>query len=59
MNHLRQFLRRDDGPTTVEYAVLLATILLMCIGAITTVGGGTYSFWLTNQVELEAALNQP
>jgi pilus assembly protein Flp/PilA len=32
------FLKRDDGPTAVEYAVMLALIIVVCIGAITTLG---------------------
>ena len=33
-----EFLRREDGPTAVEYAVMLALIVVVCIGAITTLG---------------------
>ena len=33
-----QFLEREDGPTAVEYAVMLALIVVVCIGAITTLG---------------------
>ena len=36
---LVQFLKREDGPTAVEYAVMLALIIVVCIGAITTLGG--------------------
>ena len=32
------FLQREDGPTAVEYAVMLALIIVVCIGAITTLG---------------------
>jgi pilus assembly protein Flp/PilA len=32
------FLTREDGPTAVEYAVMLALIVVVCIGAITTLG---------------------
>ncbi len=32
------FLRREDGPTAVEYAVMLALIVVVCITAITTLG---------------------
>jgi pilus assembly protein Flp/PilA len=32
------FLNREDGPTAVEYAVMLALIVVVCIGAITTLG---------------------
>ena len=32
------FLKREDGPTAVEYAVMLALIIVVCIGAIQAVG---------------------
>ncbi|HEX3315267.1 MAG TPA: Flp family type IVb pilin [Gemmataceae bacterium] len=32
------FITREDGPTAVEYAVMLALIVVVCIGAITTLG---------------------
>ena len=35
---VRNFLQREDGPTAVEYAVMLALIIVVCIAAITTLG---------------------
>ncbi len=32
------FLKDESGPTAVEYAVMLALILVVCITAITTLG---------------------
>ncbi|HLN29704.1 MAG TPA: Flp family type IVb pilin [Gemmataceae bacterium] len=32
------FVMNEDGPTAVEYAVMLALIIVVCIGAITTLG---------------------
>ena len=32
------FLKREDGPTAVEYAVMLALIIVVCILAITSLG---------------------
>ena len=32
------FLKREDGPTAVEYAVMLALIIVVCITAIQTLG---------------------
>jgi pilus assembly protein Flp/PilA len=32
------FLRNEDGPTAVEYAVMLALIIVVCITAVTTLG---------------------
>jgi pilus assembly protein Flp/PilA len=33
-----EFVEREDGPTAVEYAVMLALIIVVCLGAITTLG---------------------
>jgi pilus assembly protein Flp/PilA len=35
---LAHFLTREDGPTAVEYAVMLALIIVVCIAAITALG---------------------
>lgn len=35
---LLRFLTSEDGPTAVEYAVMLALIVLICITAIKAVG---------------------
>jgi pilus assembly protein Flp/PilA len=32
------FLKNEDGPTAVEYAVMLALIIVVCIAAVTTLG---------------------
>ena len=33
-----EFLKQEDGPTAVEYAVMLALIIVVCIAAITAIG---------------------
>ena len=40
---LVNFLKREDGPTAVEYAVMLALIIVVCIAAITTLGSNANS----------------
>jgi pilus assembly protein Flp/PilA len=45
-NFVVEFVNREDGPTAVEYAVMLALIIVVCIGAITTLGknaNGTFT----------------
>ena len=37
------FLRNDDGPTAVEYAVMLALIVVVCLAAIGTLGNNANS----------------
>jgi pilus assembly protein Flp/PilA len=42
-----EFLKREDGPTAVEYAVMLALIIVVCIAAITALGSNasqTFSY---------------
>ena len=43
---VRRFLVSEDGPTAVEYAVMLALIIVVCLTAITTIGtraSGTFT----------------
>lgn len=35
---VRRFLKSEDGPTAVEYAVMLALIIVVCLTAIQAVG---------------------
>ena len=45
-NFAVDFLKREDGPTAVEYAVMLALIIVVCITAITALGSnanGTFT----------------
>jgi pilus assembly protein Flp/PilA len=37
-NTFVNFLTNEDGPTAVEYAVMLALIVVVCIGAISALG---------------------
>ena len=36
--HIVEFVKREDGPTAVEYAVMLALIIVVCLVAITALG---------------------
>lgn len=44
---LSEFVRREDGPTAVEYAVMLALIIVVCIAAITTLGQNSNNTFLS------------
>ncbi len=37
-NFVSDFIQREDGPTAVEYAVMLALIIVVCITAISALG---------------------
>ena len=38
LNSVKNFLQREDGPTAVEYAVMLALIIVVCLTAIQAIG---------------------
>lgn len=48
---LANFMKAEDGPTAVEYAVMLALIVVVCITAIGTLGSNA------NKVFNNVALN--
>jgi pilus assembly protein Flp/PilA len=54
-NRLLRFLSDEDGPTAVEYAVMLALIIVVCIGAITTLGKNANGVF--NNVALNTAVS--
>ena len=42
-----EFMKKEDGPTAVEYAVMLALIIVVCITAVTALGtnaSNTFSY---------------
>ena len=52
------FLKGEDGPTAVEYAVMLALIIVVCIIAITALGtnaSGTFNYVSTKVSSAPAA----
>jgi pilus assembly protein Flp/PilA len=45
--HVLTFLREEDGPTAVEYGVMMALIIVACMTTIVTLGtnsNNTYSY---------------
>ncbi len=38
LNAVKRFINNEDGPTAVEYAVMLALIIVLCIVVIRQVG---------------------
>ena len=53
VRHCADFLKNEDGPTAVEYAVMLALIIVVCIAAIGTLGTNTNATF----TEVGTALN--
>jgi pilus assembly protein Flp/PilA len=48
-----EFLKHEEGPTAVEYAIMLALIIVVCIAAISMLGSNASSTF--NNVALNAA----
>lgn len=44
---LVNFLQKEDGPTAVEYAVMLALIIVICLSAVQFLGRNTSSLFQT------------
>ena len=42
---LRRFVCEEEGPTAVEYAVMLSLIIVVCLAAITTIGQNASSIF--------------
>jgi pilus assembly protein Flp/PilA len=56
MNLLKKLLREEDGPTAVEYAVMLALILVACLGAVNSMANATADSFDTSAAELADVL---
>lgn len=55
MSSILRFLSDESGPAAVEYAVMLALILVVIIGSIQSVGQGTGGLWSNNNSAFKAA----
>ncbi|MFN4257781.1 MAG: Flp family type IVb pilin [Gemmataceae bacterium] len=56
INPVLNLLREEDGPTAVEYAVMLALIIMVCFGAIALIGEGTAENFEANSNAIVKAL---
>lgn len=53
---LLRLLREEDGPTAVEYAVMLSLILMACFAAITVVGQATGDSFTNSRDQIANAM---
>ena len=50
-----RFLKSEDGPTAVEYAVMLALIIVVCLTAIATLGSQANNTFSVTSNKLKSA----
>lgn len=56
---IEHFLRSEDGPTAVEYAVMLALIVMVCFASIMSIGESTSGIFTTLDEDAFANINGP
>jgi len=56
MKQLLRLVWDESGPTAVEYAVLLALIMGVCIGAVGFFGGSAGGSWINTSARLDTAM---
>lgn len=52
---VRRFLQSEDGPTAVEYAVMLALIVVMCLTTIQSLGTNANATFQTVSASIQTA----
>ncbi len=57
MTSILRFLRDESAATATEYAVMLALIIGVCIGAISFFGSEAGGSWVDTSERLDAAMN--
>jgi pilus assembly protein Flp/PilA len=56
LNLLRKLLREEDGPTAVEYAVMMALIVVACLGAVQSMANATADSFDESAAELASVM---
>ena len=56
MNPVLRLLRDESGPTAVEYAVMLALIIGVCIGAVSFFGSTASGSWVDTSARLGTSM---
>ena len=55
MDFLRRLAKDEDGPTSVEYAVMLALIIGICVGSVTLLSNEVGASFENSAAELSSA----
>lgn len=56
---IQRFLKNEDGPTAVEYAVMLALIVMVCFASIFSIGESADSIFGDIAVDAFGDINNP
>lgn len=56
MDFLRRFATNEDGPTAVEYAVMLAMIVAVCLGSVALLSNETAASFDNSATQLNGVL---
>ena len=57
MKRLLRFLRKEDGPTAVEYAVMLALVIIVCMAGVQALTRETAASYNRSSDAINTALN--
>ena len=57
MASVRGFLKSEDGPTAVEYAVMLVMVIAACVLTITVLGNATEASFTSTSSELSGTID--
>ncbi len=55
VNRIARFLKAEDGPTAVEYAMMVMLVFLVCISTVVTVGQSTSASFEASGNEISEA----
>jgi pilus assembly protein Flp/PilA len=55
VSRVHHFLKSEDGPTAVEYAIMLALIVVVCLTAIQAIGTNANSTFNDIAADIDAA----
>lgn len=57
MKRILQFLQSEDGPTAVEYAIMLAMVVTACLTTIAALGNATTDSFSNSQNQINNAIS--
>lgn len=52
LGKIKRFLVSEEGPSTTEYAVMLALIIGLCLGGLQLFGSGAAGLWGNNSTQI-------